>query len=201
MPNIYYEHIPVGSAQEASVLANEYTWTILDVLRKAGAKGLTAKEVHSRVERKMGTSVSASKIYALLRRMYEEEFIHRYYDPNAEAQRHAIGQIWGGFYPNREYDEAVMAKTSSYMRKNLFPIFLEFVKKTAEELEKDPKARKWIPRSGADEHCKRCHRSHEADEFVSSLLDIAGDEFVETYEDYKEYMKKMGYSGEDDSES
>ncbi len=42
-----------------------------------------------------------------------------------------------------------------------------------------------------DEHCKRCHRSHKADEFVSSPLDIAGNSFVEAYEGYKEYMRKM----------
>ncbi len=76
--------------------------------------------------------------------MYEE-FIHRYYDPEAEAQKHAIGRIWGGFCTNREYDEAVTAKTSSYMRRNFFPILLEFIKKAAGELEKDPKTIKWIP--------------------------------------------------------
>lgn len=68
MVNAYYSYMAVGSAQEASIFANEYAWTILDVLRKGGAKGLTATDVLKNVEKELGTKVSRSKVYSILKR-------------------------------------------------------------------------------------------------------------------------------------
>lgn len=189
MANSYYDHIAVGSPQEASIFSNEYTWTILDVLRKAGSKGLTAKEVHDRVQREMGSSVSSSKVYSLLKRLYQEEWIHRYYDPTVQAQRNAIGLIWGGIIVDDNFYEAVKSKTLLYAKSRLFPVLFEYILKTMEEFKSDEKTKKWLPGSGHAENCKRCHSSHEAEEFFSSLLDSITSEFQES-EEFQKFMRK-----------
>lgn len=51
MANTYYLHHSVVNPQEASIFSDEYTWTIFDILRRAGAKGLTSKEIHQSVEK------------------------------------------------------------------------------------------------------------------------------------------------------
>lgn len=192
MANAYYSHMAVGSAQEASIFADEYAWTILDVLRKAGAKGLTAADVLKNVEKELGTQVSRSKVYSLLKRLYEEERIHRYYDPEVEAQRHAIGLIWGGVYIDEKFDKVVVEKEKNYVKKNLYPSFLAFIKKALNDLE-DSETKKWLPSSGSANICKRCHESHEADEFFSTLLDIAVGEFLDS-DEYKEFLKQNGFA-------
>ena len=193
MANAYYAHIPVASPQEASIFADEYAWAILDILRKAGAKGLTAAEVHKNVEKELGTPVSQSKVYSLLRRLYEEEWIHRYYDPEVQAQRNATGLIWGGVFIDEKFDKAVVEKEKNYIKKNLFPSFLSFIKKAMNDLSEDSTTKKWLPSAGSTNLCKRCHESHEADEFFSTLLDVIVGEFLDS-DEYKEFLKQNDFA-------
>jgi hypothetical protein len=51
MANKYYLNHSVDSAQEAGIFADELTWTMFDILREAGAKGLTAQDVHKEIEK------------------------------------------------------------------------------------------------------------------------------------------------------
>lgn len=197
MANEYYEHIVVGSAQEASIFANEYTWTILEVLRKAGPKGLTAEEVHNKVEKAIGTSVSRSKVYSLLKRLYEQEWTHKYYDNKAQAWRNTISLAWGGAYLSDDFYDAVISKTEKYLNKVLFPMFFDFVNKAKEELAKDLSTKKWLPQVGEDAHCKKCGISHEADEFFSALMYVACSEFLES-DKFAEYFEKSKYSREEE---
>ena len=63
MANIYYIHQSVKNPQEASIFSDPYTWTILDILRAAGNKGLSPIEVHQAVNKKLPNSISSAKIY------------------------------------------------------------------------------------------------------------------------------------------
>lgn len=193
MTNCYYTHIAAGSAQEASIFSNQYTWTILDVVRKAGPRGLTAKDVHKKVEREMGTSVSASMVYSLLKRLYELEWIHRRYDAESEAQRHTIGVIWGGMFVDSEFDKAVTSKTLQYAEKRLYPALFEYITKSMEVLKEDSATRKWLPAPGDSESCKRCRISHEAEEFFSSLLDTVRSEFLDS-DQFREFLEKNNFA-------
>jgi hypothetical protein len=199
MVNPYYQNIPVDSAADASTFANEYTWAVLDVVRKGGARGLTAIEVHAKVSKKMGTSVSTSMVYGVLKRLYEQGFVHRYFDNKAGAQRNAIGWIWGGNFVDPGYSNAVTSRLSPYMKRILFPVMLKYIQEAAEVLAEDAETKKWVPRVGPSEHCKRCHISHEANEFFSSLLDIALDEFTDS-DEFKEYFERAGFGVETEEE-
>src|SRR5687768_3058916 len=95
MPNRYFSGISTTKHQEAAIFSDPYTWKILDLLRKVGAKGLTSKEIHRKLQQDMGVSVSESKIYGLLRRLYMEDWVNRYYDKDAEAQRVISAFHWG----------------------------------------------------------------------------------------------------------
>src|SRR2546426_5305917 len=143
MANAYYTYMAVGSSQEASIFSDEHTWTILDVLRKSGAKGLTASQAHEEVERNEGVSVSRSKIYSLLKRLYELEWVHRYYDQEAQAQRNSIGPIWGGVIIDEEFYSETKDKMKNYIKKNLFPIFEDYLKKAMSDLADDVKTKRW----------------------------------------------------------
>jgi hypothetical protein len=191
MANRYYRHQSVRNPQEASIFSNVYTWTILDILRDAGAKGLTAESVHKGVEGKMRTSVSRSKIYDLLKRMYEQEWIHRYYDNDVQARCHVIAQDWGGIDLDKDYDQAILNKERNYFKETLFPRFLDLIKKSMEDLKEDSVTSKWLPQS--KDLCKVCRTSHEAHEFFTSLLDIASAEFMES-DEFLEFVKEYGFT-------
>jgi Fe2+ or Zn2+ uptake regulation protein len=68
---------------------------MFDILREAGAKGLTAQDVHKEIEKKLRRQISSSKVYGLLRRFYQEKSTHRYFDNAVESQRNVITLEWG----------------------------------------------------------------------------------------------------------
>lgn len=199
MANKYYSNYPVESAIEASILSDQYTWTVIDVLRKAGSTGLTAIEVHRRVQKKMNTSVSASKIYGLLKQLYEQGIVHRYYDREAEAQRHTLAMVWGGSVIEESFYDKVVEKEGSYIKKNLNPVFMDYVKKVMKDLAEDPVDNKWLPSGTSEGLCKRCRTSHEAEEFYSCVIDIALKEFINS-DEFEKFMRENGFDKSEDED-
>lgn len=183
--NSYYIHQSVKSSQEASIFSDLYTWTILDILRAAGNDGLSPKKVHEEVEKSLRTSISPSKIYGLLRRLYQMNWVHRNYD-RTDQTFHSIANIdYGGILLNKTYDDILVNKEKEYITKRLTPIFIEYLTKTIKDLNEDPNAKKWLPQPNT--FCKICQFSHEAEEFISSILDEASAEFMES-DEYKKFM-------------
>jgi hypothetical protein len=182
--------------QEASIFSDQYTWTIFNILRKAGARGLTSKEIHMHIEKNMRIPVSQSKVYGLLKRLYQQRWVHRYYDKDSEAQRNTIALDWGTILPNKEFFQVVTEKEKNYMTKKLFPVFLEFIAKTTRDLQEDSVAEKWLPQKGTNYYCKVCGKSHEAEEFFSCLLDITLAEF-QISKEFMELLIKNRYAEED----
>jgi Fe2+ or Zn2+ uptake regulation protein len=196
MANKYYTNHSVSSPQEASIFSDVYTWSIFDILCKAGAVGLTAQAIHKEIERKMRTSVSKSKVYALLKRLNQEEWVHRYYDKDSQAQRNAINKTLGGFVEfDKDYEHTILDKEGDYIKKQLFPIFLTFIKKALKDL--DASSKEWVPFRGPKAYCKTCGISHEAEEFFSSLLDEAVAEFFDSKE-YMEFLRQNNFAEEED---
>ena len=64
-------------------------------------------------------------------------------------------------------------------------------------MEADENTKKWLPQSNT--FCKICQLSHEAEEFISSILDTAGAEFMES-EIYKEFMIKHHFREKDEED-
>ena len=185
MANIYYTHQSVKNPQEASIFSDEYTWKILDILRAAGNNGLSPQEVHQALEKKLRTSVSPAKIYSLLKRLYEMGWVHRSYDRNDKTHHSIVNFQWGGIILDKEYEEIIAKKEKDYIAGRLTPIFLEYIKTTIKDFRDDENNKKWLPKE--DTFCKICQFSHEADEFINSLLDEATSEFMES-EEYKKFM-------------
>ena len=185
--NKYYAHQSVKNSQEASIFSDEYTWIILDDLRVAGSRGMSAEEVHKRVQRKMHTSVSKSKVYGILKRLYQMNWVHRYYNQEKGVQYSVIAIDWGGILVDDKYDHLLVDKQKNYMSKKLFPIFLDFIKNATDSLDEDSDSRKWLP--ARNNYCKVCSKSHEADEFFNSILDIATAEFMDSKE-YLEFLEE-----------
>jgi len=110
----------------------------------------------------------------------------RYYDPKVGARRISIGFDWAAIGLNEGYDKKIIAKEREYMAKALFPKYLEFIKKTIDDLREDQSARKWLP--DARNYCGFCAEkegkgtNHEAFEFITSLLDISTAEFMDSDE-------------------
>jgi hypothetical protein len=174
MANSYFKYFPVRSPQEASVLANEDVWKILEALIKCGPKGLTEKEIYKQIKK-----TSDSKLYGLLKKLYDLEWVHRYYDRESEARRYVIKFV-AGFDAIDDIDEtfyeSVIEKEEKFIANRISPQLQEFIKRTMNDLRQDPETKQWLPQSG---FCKECHINHEAVEFVSSLLYIAVEEFLD----------------------
>jgi len=79
-----------------------------------------------------------------------------------------------------------------FITEKLFPMFSEYVKQTMNEMREDITAKKWLPEKN---YCKPCRKSHKAEEFFSSLLDIATAEFMSSKE-YLKLLKEFGLAEE-----
>lgn len=185
----------VESSQEASILSNELTWDIIEILRSSGAKGLTPPMVIEQIEDKQGVTVSRSKVYSLLKRLYEIEWVHRYWDNEKQANRSVLADIAGQVDINEDFSKVVEDNMSSHIEKNIFPIFEEFLEKTMEMLIANPKIKKWLPDHGKSSYCKKCKVNHEAEEFVDCLIGISSSLFINS-DNFSKIMIKKKFADE-----
>ena len=121
------------------------------------------------------------------------EWIHRSYDEGDQARRNSIKMDWAGISIDKEYDRLIVDKEKGFITEKLFPMFLEYIKQTMNDMRDDITAKKWLPEK---DYCRPCRKSHEAEEFFSSLLDIATSEFMSSKE-YLKLLKKFGIPEED----
>ena len=194
--NSYFTHMGVGSSQEASILSNELTWEIIEILRSSGAKGLTPPMVLEKIEYIQGVKVSRSKVYALLKRLYEMEWVHRYYDTEEQANRSVLADIAGQVDINEDFSKVIEENMSRYIEKKLFPVYEEFLEKTTQMLNDNPKIKKWLPDHGKNSYCKKCKINHEATEFVDCLIGITSLLFIGS-DNFTEIMKKKKFADEE----
>jgi hypothetical protein len=82
--------------------------------------------------------------------------------------------------------QKIVPKEREYMTNVLFPRYKEFIKQTIKDLREDQSGRKWLP--DPKNNCGFCAEkegkgtNHEAFEFITSLLDIATAEFMDSDE-------------------
>jgi hypothetical protein len=93
-----------------------------------------------------------------------------------------IAHDWGSISVEQEFEKKILEKEATYIRSNLFPVFLNFIKKTIRDFREDPSASNWLPQS--KKYCKVCRdgNSHEALQFFNSLLDESTAEFMDSKE-------------------
>lgn len=193
--NAYFTHMAVKSSQQAAILSNRFTWTVLEVLRKSGSVGLTTKMILDEVEKEEGVPISRSKIYDILTRLHELEWVHRYWDTKEHAQRNTLNDIAGQIETNDEFSKIIYEKMKTYVEKNLFTCFQEYIEESINKIESDSKAKKWLPDHGKLSFCKKCHVNHEALEFFESLIHEASTIFLDS-EYFEKFLQKKKYQDE-----
>lgn len=191
MANTYIEHIAISSPKTASIFSNEITWKILEFLRKAGAKGLTEEEINQKFEKEKTITASTSQIYSVLKRLYEMEWVHRYWDKESRARRHVIAYIWGGIALDEEFSEVIDKKMSPLFKEKLFPILLECCEEALQRLSQDKKTKQWLP--SQSDLCINCNESHEAREFFDAILETVLIQFEES-EEFKNLLKENDFA-------
>ena len=197
MTNIYFRSQVVFSAREAKIFSKENTWTILHILQQAGSKGLTEKELHKKLEHELHISISPSKTYDLLSRLCDVEWLHKYYDNDkkVEANRYCIGIQRDEIDIDEDFDEIIVKLQGKYIQEILFPKFETLLEQSLDGLNNDNDNKVWLPKDGEKEYCKRCRISHEAEEFFSSILEIAISEYLES-EQFKKFVIKNKFAEE-----
>lgn len=186
----------VSSAQEASILSNEYTWTILQILHASGTQGLTALELHKAVEKVEGTTISKSKIYDLLKRLYEIQWLHKIYDQKVKSHRYTLVISWGDVGLEDKFYGEISEKLKKNIQTELLPIFDKYLKNSVEIISNDKNLKKWLPGKGETWYCKKCDANHEAEEFVTGLLELAIEEYLNS--DYNtKFMIENKYANEE----
>lgn len=171
MANAYYTTQTVKSYQDAKKFTNEYTWKILEILREAGSRGLTEIDIRKKVNKKMHTTVAQSRIYDILDELYKDEWVHRRYSREDGARRFSLAFNWASVGLNEDYDKKIVVKEGEYMKRKLFPAYIDLIKTTINDLAEENS--KWLP--DPKNNCGYCaeegkETNHEAVEFVSSLL-------------------------------
>lgn len=78
--------------------------------------------------------------------MYQQRWVHRYYDKDVEAQRIAIALDWGGITIERQFNMAIVENEKNYIAKKLFPLFLEFISKVMKDFSESQSTEKWYPK-------------------------------------------------------
>ena len=191
MANAYIKHMPISSSQEASIFSNEITWKILEFLRSAGNKGMTESEIKKEFKKTKKSVPSTSQIYSILKRLYENEWIHRDWDNDANARRHVISYHWGGIELDEEFNKMITKKMNSYFKEKMFPVLLECCKESLQLLSTDKKNKHWLP--SVSNLCINCNESHESREFFDAILESMLIQF-ENSDEFEDLLKKNGYS-------
>ncbi|MFB5601064.1 MAG: hypothetical protein ACE5SW_12660 [Nitrososphaeraceae archaeon] len=190
----FYLHYSVRNYRESSLFSRPETWEIFDILHTQGMSGLTAQDIHTILEKRFNTSVSKSKIYALLKQLYEGNWLKRQYNQNQNAQVYTVDYHWGGWGEkiiDLKFDNIVKRMASYFLDQQLFPVFEEYLARIKDELFKE-NHQNWIP-AGNENFCNQCNINHNAEEFFNSLLDIATMEYLES-ERFKKFLQKNNYS-------
>ena len=102
----YLTHFPIKSYIEADILSKEVTWRIMDDIRQAGAKGITADEITKK------EILPASVVYVTLKELYRLEFIFLYprsRQIKSERKKRFVCErgTWGKYTIDKEFDAAL----------------------------------------------------------------------------------------------
>lgn len=186
----------VTSAQEASILSNEYTWTVLQILHEIGGLGLTSLEIHEKVEKVDGGRVAKSKVYGLIKRLYELEMVHKMYDQTVKSHRYSLAIHWGEVAFDDEFFNAIFGKLNKEIGNQMFDVLEGYLKRTMESISKNKDLKKWLPGKSETWVCRKCHVNHEAEEFTYCLLNILLTEYINS-EKYAKFMKDNGFANQD----
>lgn len=192
----YLTHFPVKSYIEADILSKETTWRIMDHIRQAGAKGITAEEITQEEQ------IPVSIVYTTLKELYRLEYVFLYprqKKEKGERRKRFVCErgTWGKYGIDKEFDAIIKVNgiTDSIVKDLRQPIM-----KTFEEMYNIFSSKKelhqFLPTKDTN-ICPNCQRSHESMEFFYAILLRSIDLMITESKEFKEFLIEKGYASED----
>lgn len=204
--NRYLTSIPIEERPEASLLASEVCWDIIDVLRDSGFRGMSAEEIRDRLKIKR---YPKSTIYAALSQLERSKWItgsrpiFPWGRPPREIEARSGRDKAKGGRPRKlyrihilwEFDmdddfaeslDPLVEKHTRQLKENWF----RAIRSIVEEYETKENLQKFYPR---DIVCPDCGISHEAIEFLRAIS-YGIVHFMEVEKEWGEFTKKHGFT-------
>ena len=189
----YLTHFPVKSYLEASILSKETTWRIMDYIRQAGARGITAEDI---IEKE---GIPASAVYSTLKELYRLKYVFLYpRDKKSKGERRkryvCERSTWGKYGIDPEFDtvlkvSGVLEEITEETRQPIMKAFREVFDTFSSKKE----LREYLPTKDANV-CPNCHRSHEAMEFFYATLLRSIDLTITESDEFKGFLIDRGYA-------
>lgn len=189
----YLTHFPIKSYQEADILSKDITWKIMDYMRQAGAKGITAEEIITK------ENLPPSVVYSALKELYRLNYIFLYprekKDKGERKKRYVCERgTWGKYGIDEEFDatlkvEGVLEGVTEDLR---VPIMKTF-KVVFDEFNSKKGLQKFLPTINTN-ICPHCQRSHEAMEFFYAILLRSIDLMITESDEFSKFLVERGYA-------
>lgn len=192
----YLTHFPVKSYIEADILSKESTWRIMDLLRQAGAKGITAEEITQQEQ------IPASVVYTTLKELYRLEYVFLYprqKKEKGERKKRFVCErgTWGKYGIDEEFDavikvNGIIEKIANDLRQPIMETFNDIYEKFSSKKELN----QFLPTKDTN-ICPNCQRSHESMEFFYAILLRSIDLMITESKEFKEFLIEKGYAYEE----
>jgi hypothetical protein len=189
----YLTHFPVKSYLEADILSKEETWRIMDRIRQAGARGITAEDI---IEKE---KVPATAVYSTLKELYRLKYVFLYpRDKKTKGERRkryvCERSTWGKYGIDQEFDmvlkvSGVLERLTEEMRQPMTKALREVYETFSEKKE----LQKYLPTKEVN-ICPNCNRSHEAMEFFYAILLRSIDVMISESDEFKKFLVDRGYA-------
>lgn len=193
---IYLTHFPVTSYLEADILSKETTWRIMNYIRQAGAKGITAEDITQKEK------IPASVVYSTLKELYRLEFIFLYpreKKGKGERKKRFVCErsTWGKYGIDEEFDAALKVsglheRIIEEMRQPVMKALLE----TYNHFSTKKELQRFLPTKQTN-ICPNCQRSHEAMEFFYATLLRSIDLMITESGEFKKFLVDKGYASDE----
>lgn len=189
----YLTHFPVKSYLEADILSKEVTWRIMDSIRQAGSRGVTAEDI---IEKE---HIPASAVYSTLKELYRLKYVFLYprsKKSRGERRKRYVCErsTWGKYGIDQEFDvvlkmSGVLDQTTRETHQSIMKVFREVY----DEFNSKKELQKYLPTKESN-ICPNCHRSHEAMEFFYAILLRSIDLMITESEEFKKFLVERGYA-------
>lgn len=184
------------SYNEAEILSKEVTWKIMDNMRQAGAKGITAEDIIKK------ENLSPSVVYAALKELYRLQYVFLYpkskKDKRDRKKRFVCEKgTWGKYGIDKEFDATLSVEgLLDMVNEEIDEPVLRVFKTIYDEFSNNRKLHKFLPTKHTN-ICPNCLRSHEAMEFFYAIILRSIDLMITESEEFNKFLKARGYASDD----
>jgi DNA-binding transcriptional regulator GbsR (MarR family) len=168
----------------------------MDLLRQAGAKGITAEEITQQEQ------IPASVVYTTLKELYRLEYVFLYprqKKEKGERKKRFVCErgTWGKYGIDEEFDavikvNGIIEKIANDLRQPIMETFNDIYEKFSSKKELN----QFLPTKDTN-ICPNCQRSHESMEFFYAILLRSIDLMITESKEFKEFLIEKGYAYEE----